>query len=246
MKKQSVKLDILAFSAHPDDVELSCSGTLMKHIEMGKKVGVVDLTLGQLGSRGSSELRLIEAQKASEILGISIRDNLGMEDGYFVNDAAHRLRIIEKIRQYQPDVVLCNVPEDRHPDHGRASELVAEACFYSGLTKIETQVEGEQQKSWRPNAVYHYIQDYYHEPDFVVDISDYFDRKMESIYAFSSQFYNPDTPDSNEPETPISGKEFMENIKGRAAQFGRTIGKSYGEGFLKRRSLGIKDITDLI
>jgi len=174
MKKKSLKLDILAFAAHPDDVELSCSGTLMKHIEMGKKVGIVDLTVGQLGSRGSSELRLIEAQKASEILGISIRENLGMEDGYFVNDATHRLKIIEKIREYQPDVVLCNVPEDRHPDHGRASELVAEACFYSGLTKIETQAEGEQQKSWRPNAVYHYIQDHYHEPDFVVDITELF------------------------------------------------------------------------
>lgn len=237
-----MKLDILVFAAHPDDAELACSGTIVKHIAQGKKVGVVDLTEGQLGSRGSVELRYEEAAKASAILGLHARENLQMEDGFFRNDPEHQRKVITAIRKYQPEIVLCNAIADRHPDHGRGSELVSEACFYSGLRRIETEVDGEAQEHWRPKAVYHYIQDRYIKPDFIVDISDHIETKMASVSAYSSQFFDPN---SSEPQTPISTPEFMEFIKARARQFGRSINAQYGEGFTVERPVGIEDMLDL-
>jgi len=237
-----MKLDILAIGVHPDDVELSCSGTLLKHIAMGKKCGIVDLTSGELGTRGSGPLRLEEAAAAAQILGISLRKNLGMLDGFFKNDVAHQLEIIKIIREYQPEIILCNAVSDRHPDHGRASQLVSEACFYSGLRKIETESEGKKQDAWRPKAVYHYIQDRQLKPDFVVDITAFIDKKMEAIQAFKSQFYNPD---SREPESPISVKNFLDVVKGKMSLFGRDAGFSYAEGFTVERSIGVTDLFDL-
>ncbi len=235
-----MKLDILAIGVHPDDVELGCSGTILKHIYQGKKVGILDLTKGELGSRGSGELRLLEADRSAKILGVSIRENLGFADGFFTNDKEHQLGIIKILRKYQPEVVLANAPKDRHPDHGRASQLVSEACFYSGLVRIETDIDGESQELWRPKAVYHYIQDRFLKPDFVVDVTDHVDIKMESIMAFSSQFYNPE---SELPETPISSKKFMDFIKARMANFGRDINVDYAEGFTVDRVIGVEDIT---
>ena len=238
-----MKLDILAIGVHPDDVELSCSGTLLKHIAQGKKVGILDLSHGELGSRGSGDLRLIEAENSAKILGVAVRENLGFADGFFMNDKAHQIEIIKILRKYQPDIVLANAPKDRHPDHGRASQLISEACFYSGLVKIETQLEGEGQELWRPKAVYHYIQDRFLKPDFVVDVSAFVDQKMEAIMAFSSQFYNPD---SDAPETPISSEKFLDFIKARMANFGRDISVDYAEGFTVERVVGIEDLTQLI
>ena len=237
-----MKLEILAIGVHPDDVELSCAGTLLKHIELGKKVGILDLTHGELGSRGNGELRLIEAANSAKILGISIRENLGFADGFFKNDQAHLLQIIKIIRKYQPNIVLANTPTDRHPDHGRASQLISEACFYAGLLKIETELDGVKQNFWRPKAVYHYIQDRYLQPDFVVDVTNFVDKKMEAILAFSSQFYNPD---SYAPETPISSKKFLDFIKARMSTFGRDINVDYAEGFKVERVVGVEDITQL-
>ena len=239
----SLKLDILAIGVHPDDVELGCSGTILKHIAQGKKVGILDLTQGELGSRGSAELRLIEATNAAKILGVAVRENLAYADGFFKNDKEHQLGIIEIIRKYQPDVVLANAPKDRHPDHGRASQLISEACFYSGLLKIETELAGEKQAYWRPKAVYHYIQDRYLKPDFVVDVSAFVDKKMEAIMAFSSQFYNPS---SDEPKTPISGENFLNSVKARMISLGRDIGVDYAEGFTTERVVGVEDITSLL
>jgi len=239
----SLKLDILAIGVHPDDVELGCSGTILKHIAQGKKVGILDLTQGELGSRGSAELRLVEAANAAKILGVVARENLGYADGFFKNDKEHQLGIIEIVRKYQPDVVLANAPKDRHPDHGRASQLISEACFYSGLLKIETELAGEKQAHWRPKAVYHYIQDRYLKPDFVVDVSAYVDKKMEAIMAFSSQFYNPV---SDEPKTPISGEDFLNSVKARMIGLGRDIGVDYAEGFVVERVVGVEDITSLL
>ena len=238
-----MKLDILAFGIHPDDVELSCSGTLLKHIAMGKTVGIVDLTCGELGTRGSGELRLQEAANASKVLGVSVRDNLSMADGFFTNDKEHQLEIIKKIREYQPEIVLCNAISDRHPDHGRAAELVSESCFYSGLRKIKTTRDDIVQDSWRPKAVYHYIQDRQLKPDFVVDVSAFIDKKMESIQCFKSQFYNPD---SNEPESPISVKNFIDVVKGKMMVYGRDAGFEYAEGFTVERSIGVNDLFNLI
>jgi bacillithiol biosynthesis deacetylase BshB1 len=235
-----MRADILAFAAHPDDVELAACGTLMKHNDLGKTTGIVDLTEGQLGSRGTPELRLEESLKATEILGVNFRENLGMEDGWFRNDKAHILPIAHMIRKYQPQVVLANAIRDRHPDHGRASQLVSEAAFYSGLVMVKT---GEETLGpWRPRFVLHYIQDRAIDPDIVVDISDYMDRKMAAIQAFGSQFFNPE---SKEPQTPISSKEFLETIKGRAREMGRLIGTEFGEGFVKERALGVDDLTSL-
>lgn len=232
-----MKLDILAFGAHPDDVEISASGTILKHIESGYKCGIIDLTHGELGTRGSGELRLKEAAKAKEILGIEMRENLGFADGFFSIDKEHQLPIIEMIRRYRPEIVLANSVHDRHPDHGRAAKLVAESCFLSGLIKIET-----GQEAWRPKAVYHYIQDEYIQPDLTIDITPYFDKKIESILAYSSQFYDPN---SDEPNTPISGKDFLDFLKGRAQVVGRPIGASLGEGFTAARNLGVNDLFDL-
>lgn len=237
-----MKLDILAIGVHPDDIELGCAGTILKHIAAGKKVGVLDLTQGELGSRGSAALRLIEAENSAKILGISARENLGFADGFFRNTKENQIEVIKILRKYQPDVVLCNAPKDRHPDHGRASELVSEACFYSGLVKIETKLDGSTQDLWRPKAVYHYIQDRFIKPDFVVDVSEFIDKKIEAIMAFSSQFYNPV---SSLPETPISSKKFMDFIKARMANFARDISTDYAEGFTVDRVIGVDDITEL-
>ena len=238
-----MKLDILAFGAHPDDVELGCSGTIAKEISLGKKVGIIDLTRGELGTRGSVEIRNSESAKASAILGISARENLDMRDGFFINDEQHQLKIIKMIRKYQPEIVLCNAIDDRHIDHGKGSKLVSNACFLSGLRMIETEINGQKQTAWRPKVVYHYIQWKNLEPDFVVDISGFLDVKMESILAYSSQFYNPNT---NEPESPISSKNFLDSVKYRAQDLGRITGVEYAEGFTTERYLAVNNLSDLI
>ena len=238
-----MKLDILGIFAHPDDAELCCSGTLLKHIDQGKKVGIVDLTLGQLGSRGTPMIRLAEAEQAAKILGLAIRENLEMEDGYFENNQAHRLKVIEAIRKFKPEIVITNAVNDRHPDHGRASKLVAEACFYSGLHRIKSIDQGKEQESWRPKAVYYAVQDRYIHADFVIDVSPYVEKKFEAIQAFESQFYRAD---SNEPETPISSQAFLESVKARMRDYGRLINVEFGEGFTSERPIGIKDLTQLI
>lgn len=237
-----VKLDILAFGAHPDDVELGCSGTLAKEVSLGKKVGIIDLTRGELGTRGSVAIRNTESEKASAILGVQVRENLDMRDGFFTNDEAHQLRIIEMIRKYQPEIVLCNAIQDRHIDHGKGSQLVSDACFLSGLTKIETQYNGQQQVAWRPKVVYHYIQWQTITPDFVVDISDYMTQKMEAVQAYASQFYDPN---SMEPVTPIASKNFLESIQYRAQDLGRLVGVTYAEGFTTERYVTVNSIGDL-
>lgn len=238
-----MKLDILAFGAHPDDVELGCSGTIAKEISLGKKVGIIDLTRGELGTRGSVEIRNAESAKASEILGVSIRENLDMRDGFFVNDEAHQLQIIQMIRKYQPEIVLCNAVDDRHIDHAKGSKLVSDACFLSGLRRIETELNGQNQEAWRPKVVYHYIQWKNLKPDFVVDVSDFMEVKMQSILAYSSQFYNPDT---NEPESPITSKNFLDSVRYRAQDLGRIIGTDFAEGFTAERYLAVNSLGDLL
>lgn len=237
------KLDILAFGAHPDDVELGCGGTLLGAVAEGKKVGVIDLTKGELGTRGTVEQRLNEAQLASKILGLTIRQNLGMADGFFANDHAHQMLIVASIRHFQPSIIFVNAPEDRHPDHGRASQLVEHAAFLAGLTKIETTHNGIAQDAWRPTQVFHYIQSRNLIPSFVVDISAHMDKKMESILAHSSQFYDPN---SKEPETFISGTAFLEFVKGRAKELGQQIGVQYAEGFITKKLLGIGSLDAII
>jgi bacillithiol biosynthesis deacetylase BshB1 len=238
-----MKLDILAFGAHPDDVELGCSGTLAKEISLGKKVGIIDLTRGELGTRGSVEIRNAESKKAAEILRVSIRENLDMRDGFFINDEAHQLKIIEKIRQYKPEIVICNAIDDRHIDHAKGSKLVSDACFLSGLRKIETFSNNEFQEAWRPKVVYHYIQWKNIVPDFVVDISNFIDLKSQSILAYSSQFY---TENSNEPVTPIATKNFLDSIHYRSQDLGRLVGVEYAEGFTAERYLAVNSLSDLM
>jgi bacillithiol biosynthesis deacetylase BshB1 len=235
-------VDILAIGVHPDDIELACSGTLIKHVQMGKSVGMLDLTAGELGTRGSAELRLKEAETAREIVGAQFRDNLGYADGFFQNDKTHQLGVVRKIRQYRPDIVLINAISDRHPDHGRAAQLVKEACFYSGLIKVETAWEGVPQERWRPKAVYHYIQDHYIRPDFIVDVSAQGEQKMQAIQAFSSQFYRPD---AQEPASPISSLDFLAFVQARMRDFGRVINATYGEGFVAARTPAVNDLTQL-
>ncbi len=237
-----MKLDILAFGAHPDDVELGCSGTIAKEVSLGKKVGIIDLTRGELGTRGSVEIRNSESAKASEILGVSVRENLDMRDGFFINDEAHQLKIIEILRKYRPEIVLCNAITDRHIDHGKGSKLVSDACFLSGLIKIETELNGKKQQAWRPKVVYHYIQWQNIEPDFVVDISEFLDKKMESVLAYGSQFYDPN---SKEPVTPITSKTFLDSVKYRAEDLGRLVGVAYAEGFTTERYLAVNSLGDL-
>lgn len=232
------KLDILVFAAHPDDVELACSGTVLKHISLGYKVGIVDLTRGELGTRGSAEIRAEETKVASSILGIHSRENLGFRDGFFEIDEAHLLKVVEVIRKYQPELILANAASDRHPDHKRAGDLVSRANFLSGLVKIET----ANQTAWRAKVVYRYIQDNYIEPDFVVDISGFEAKKLEAIKAFKSQFYNPN---STEPKTPISREDFLDFILARAKQLGRPINAEYGEGFTVERYVGVDDLFEL-
>src|ERR1044071_7149969 len=227
-------VDILAIGIHPDDVELSCAGTLLKHISAGYSAGILDLTKGELGTRGSGELRLKEAAAAAKILGVQVRENLGMKDGCFKNDKTNLFLLVEKIRQHRPKIVLCNAITDRHPDHGRAAQMVSEACFYSGLAKIETAFEKEMQQPHRPQAVYHYIQDRQLKPDLVVDITPFIDKKIEAIMAFSSQFFDPN---SKEPVTPISSPEFMESVKAKMRVFGRDIQVEFAEGFNVERTI---------
>lgn len=238
-----MKVDILAIGAHPDDVELSCAGTLAKEIANGKAVAIIDLTKGELGTRGSASLRDKEAKKAAEILGVSARFNLGFADGFFRNDRAHQEKLIAYIRHLQPEMVLCNAVDDRHPDHGRAAQLVAESCFLSGLQKVETIFEGQNQVAWRPKQFYHYIQWNNATPEIVVDISGFMVKKLAAVKAYDSQFYKPN---SAEPETPISTQNFLDSIKYRAADLGRLIGVDHAEGFTSSRLLGANLLSDLL
>lgn len=238
-----MKLDILAFAAHPDDVELSASGTLMRYVAEGKKVGIIDLTEGELGTRGTVETRYEEAADASKIMGLSARENLRMPDGFFEDNAENKRLIIEQIRKYQPEIVLANSISDRHPDHGRAGKLVEDACFLAGLRKIETDIDGIEQMPHRPRLVAHYIQDFYLEPSFVIDVTPFVDRKIEVIKAFKTQFYDPNSP---EPSTPISGEEFFDFIKGRMLNMGRPAGMRYAEGFTISRVFGVKDLFEVV
>ncbi|WP_277631591.1 bacillithiol biosynthesis deacetylase BshB1 [Avrilella dinanensis] len=238
-----MKLDILAFGAHPDDVELGCGATVAKEISLGKKVGIVDLTRGELGTRGSAEIRDMEAAKAAEILGVAVRENLRFRDGFFVNDETHQLEIIKMIRKYRPEIVLCNAIDDRHIDHGKGSKLVSDACFLSGLRRIETKIDGIVQEAWRPKLVYHYIQWKNIEPDFVVDVTGFMDKKIDAVMAYSSQFYDPN---SNEPVSPIATKNFTESIEYRAKDLGRLIFSDYAEGFTVERYVAVNSLGNLI
>ena len=240
----SDKLDFLAFGAHPDDVELGCGATIAKLVSQGKKVGIVDLTRGELGTRGSAEIRTKETNEASKILGITIRENMDFKDGFFRNDEEHQLKIIQVIRKYQPDFVFCNAPDDRHIDHPKGSQLIVEASFLSGLTKINTHhSSGNAQKQWRPKNIYHYIQWKNLDPDFIFDVSGFHKTKMDAVKCYSSQFYDPK---SKEPETPISTKNFMNFVQSRANDFGRLISVEHGEGFISNRKLGFSSFDELI
>lgn len=238
-----MKLDILAFGAHPDDVEISSSGTVLIHILKGYKCGIVDLTRGELGTRGSAETRETEAKRASEIMGIHIRENLNMEDGFFLNDKAHQLKIISVIRKFQPEIILCPAISDRHPDHSRAAALISTSIFLAGLQKVITTFDNVSQQRWKVKAYYHYLQDRHIKPDIAVDITSVWKKKMESIMAFSTQFYNPA---SSEPETEISRKDFFDFISGRAVEMGRPLGVQYAEGFTTPRLPGVSDLFNLL
>jgi bacillithiol biosynthesis deacetylase BshB1 len=241
-----MKLDILAIGVHPDDVELGCSGTIINEVKNGKRVGVLDLTQGELGTRGTIATRYAEAAMAAKIMGVHVRENLKMRDGFFVNDEAHQLALIRAIRKYQPEIVLANALEDRHPDHGRAGKMIAEACFLSGLVKINTTGDsGENQERWRPKYVLHYIQDRLHEPDLLVDISDVFDQRMLAVEAYTTQFFNGSANDS-EPQTYISTPDFRDSVIARARMLGKRIGVRYAEGFITQKTLGIKGLDALI
>ncbi|WP_339903031.1 bacillithiol biosynthesis deacetylase BshB1 [uncultured Cyclobacterium sp.] len=238
-----MKLDILAIAAHPDDIELACSGTLASHIDKGYKVGILDLTKGEMGTRGTPEIRMLEADASAKILGLSARENLGFKDIYFKDDLDHQTAIAKVIRKYKPEIVLANAVRDRHPDHGKGASLASHACFISGLRKLETTLDGVPQEVWRPKFVYHYIQNEYIVPDIVVDISDYWETKKDSILAFKSQFHNPD---SNEPESFISRPEFLDFIEARSRELGHKINVEFGEGFTVERVAGVKDLFNLI
>ncbi|NHC50112.1 bacillithiol biosynthesis deacetylase BshB1 [Aquirufa ecclesiirivi] len=232
-----MKLDILVMAAHPDDAELACSGTIVSQIQQGKKVGIVDFTRGELGTRGTPEIRIAESAASTAILGIHARENLGIRDGFFRNDEESQLKLIQVIRKYQPDIVLANALEDRHPDHGKGAQLAIDACFLSGLRKIETRDEqGNAQSAWRPKHVFHYIQDRYINPDFVIDISAHWDIKEQSIRAFKSQFFDPN---STEPDSYISSPDFLEFIRARSMEMGHKIGVKYGEGYQSQRTMGL-------
>jgi len=240
-----MKLDILVFGAHPDDAELGAGATIAKEVANGKKVGIVDLTRGELGTRGTAEIRDKEAAEAAKILSVSVRENLGFADGFFSNDKKHQLEVIKMIRKYQPEIVLCNAVDDRHIDHGKGSKLVSDSCFLSGLKKIATRIDGDEvtQELWRPKVVYHYIQWKNLEPDFVVNVSGYIHKKTDAVLAYSSQFYNPKT---GEPETPISSKNFIDSVNYRARDLGRLIGVEYAEGFMVERYPAVESLSDLI
>ena len=238
-----MKLDILAIAAHPDDIELSCSGTLIAHKTLGYKTGILDLTEGEMSTRGTPEIRQKESAEASEIMGISMRENLGLSDAKFDLSYENQLRMIRVLRKYRPEIILANAPYDRHPDHVRAAQLMEEAVFKSGLIKIETEDNGESQLPWRPQKVYHYIQSVSLEPDFICDISAHMEQKMAAIRVFKSQFFDPK---SNEPDTYISNPDFLKLIEARSREWGHRIGVSYGEGFVQRQSLGVKSLFDLV
>jgi len=238
-----MKLAILAIGAHPDDVELGCGATIAKEISLGKKVGILDLTKGELGTRGSAEIRAEEAKNGAKILGVEIRENLGFADGFFVNDEKHQLEIIKIIRKYKPEIVLCNAFDDRHIDHPKGSKLVSDACFLSGLVKVETKLDGFKQEAWRPKFVYHYIQWKNLEPDFVVDVSGFMELKMAAVKAYSSQFYDPN---SKEPTSPISSKNFLDSVLYRAQDLGRLVGVEAAEGFNTERYVAIKSFDNLV
>jgi len=239
-----MKLDILAFSVHPDDIELGCSGTLLVEKLQGKKIGIIDLTRGELGTRGTAETRDKEAAAAAKILQLDIRENLAFADGFFKNDEAHQRKVIAAIRKYQPEIVLCNAPEDRHPDHGRSAQLVEDAGFLSGLRKIATtDHNGNVQEPWRPKYIFNYIQDRYLQPHFVVDISDVIDKKVESIKAYATQFYNPDL---QEPETYISSPDFLDSVLYRSKMLGKMIGVKHAEGFISKKVIGLENFNSLI
>ena len=239
-----MKLDILVLGSHPDDAELGCGGTIIKHIKAGLKVGVADLTQGELGTRGAAKTRDQEAADSARLMGLATRVNLGLPDGFFENNEAHQRKVIEAVRTFRPDIVLANAISDRHPDHGRGAELAYTACFLSGLSKVETRdAQGSKQEPWRPKALYHYIQSQIHTPDFVVDISSEWDQKMAAVKAFKSQFFDPA---SKEPTTYISTPEFLKLLEARSIEMGHAIGVKYGEGFVARRWLGVRSLTDLI
>ncbi|TNJ42425.1 bacillithiol biosynthesis deacetylase BshB1 [Tamlana fucoidanivorans] len=237
-----MKLDILAIGAHPDDVELGCAAIIAKEVTKGKKVGILDLTQGELGTRGTAETRKKEAKEAADILGVCVRENLGFADGFFINDKSHQLEVIKVLRKYQPDIVLCNAIDDRHIDHPKGSRLASDACFLSGLIKIETYLEDKLQQSWRPKQVYHYMQWKNIEPDFVVDVSGFMDIKMKAVLAYKTQFYDAN---SKEPETPISSKNFTDSVIYRARDLGRLIGVEYAEGFSAERYVAVDSLFDL-
>ena len=238
-----MKLDILAIGAHPDDVELGCGGTIAKLISDGKTVGIIDLTKGELGTRGTEETRKAEALEAAQILGISARENLGFKDGFLQNSEEYQMEIIKMIRKYQPDIVLANAIDDRHPDHAKAAKLISDACFLSGLIKIETSLDGELQKAWRPKQIYHYIQWKHIDPDFVIDISDFMDVKIKACMAYKTQFYDPN---SIEPVTPIATKDFLESLTYRAQDLGRLSGVAYAEGFTSEKLIAMKNFDGII
>ena len=239
-----MKLDVLAIGVHPDDVELGCSGTLIKEVKRGKKAGVIDLTQGELGTRGTIETRFQEAEEAAKIMGVSVRENLKMRDGFFQNDEAHQLQLIQAIRKYQPEIIIGNILEDRHPDHGRAGQLIYDACFLSGLKQVKTKdEEGREQEKWRPKQLLHYLQDRFYEPDVIVDITEVWDQRLQSIKAYKTQFHNPG---NNEDETYISSPEFLESIIARARLLGKRIGVRFAEGFISKKSIGISNLDALI
>ncbi len=237
-----MKLDILVLAAHPDDAELGCGGTILRHVALGHKVGVVDFTQGELGTRGTPETRKQEAADSARILGLSVRENLGLPDGFFRNEREHQMEVIRAIRKYQPEIVIANARYDRHPDHGRGSELAFEACFLAGLSKVVTTDNGKEQQAWRPNVMYHYIQSQFITPDFIVDVTDFWDKKMEAVRAFRTQFYDPN---NTSPNTFISNPGFLKLLESRANELGHAIGVKYGEGFTVRRVVGVKNLFDL-
>lgn len=238
-----MKLDILAIAAHPDDVELSCAGTLMVHAQQGQKVGIVDLTRGELGTRGTPEGRVIEAQDACKLMGLEIRENLGLADGFFQNTREDQLAVIRAIRKFKPEIVLANAIDDRHPDHGRAARLIADSCFMAGLRKIETSDNGQPQEAWRPKQVFHFLQDRFHQPDFVVDITPVIEKKMEAIRCFKTQFL---ADKDHEPQTYISSPEFFDSVLYRAKMLGKMVGVAYAEGYTSAKMLGVRNLMDLI
>jgi bacillithiol biosynthesis deacetylase BshB1 len=241
-----MKLDLLAIGVHPDDVELSCSGTVINEVKRGKKAGILDLTQGELGTRGTIETRYAEAATAAKIMGVQVRENLKMRDGFFRNDEEHQLQLIQAIRTYQPEVVLANALDDRHPDHGRAGHLISTACFLAGLAKIETKDRsGKPQQRWRPKYVLHYLQDWYHEPDLLIDITDSFEQRMKAIEAYATQFYNPDNG-AEGPQTYISTPDFLDSVIGRARMMGKRIGVKYAEGFICEKKIGISNLDALL